>query len=340
MAGRAFPPEIAVYDLSETERRGLATELAGWRRYHELDEAQRVAETQLAAVRILPDSIVRFLWDFRSTERFPGIVLTGYPVDDIAIGPTPGHWSAQPDPCSTGREELLFLLVGAMLGEVFSWSTLQQGHLVQNVLPMAGDEQEQSGHGSKALLEWHTEDGFHPYRCDYLGLMCLRNPDNVPTTFASITTVRLPPEAADLLAQPLYLIRPDNEHLRNAGDAADLATSVAAISANPAPTPVIFGSMQDPYLRIDPYFMTPVPGRPDAARALRLLIDELDGGLADLVLLPGDVCFIDNYRAVHGRRRFSARYDGRDRWLKKIIVTRDLRKSRSIRLTAGSRVLA
>lgn len=340
MAGRSFPPEIAVYNLGETDRRSLVAELGDWQRYHELDEAQRVAEAQLAAARTLPDGVLRFLWDFRVAERFPGVVLTGYPVDETAIGPTPGHWSAQPDPCSTSREELFLLLTGSVLGEVFSWSTLQEGHLVQNVLPIAGDEEEQSGHGSEAHLEWHTEDGFHPCRCDYLGLMCLRNLDNVPTTFASVVTVTLPPEIRDLLAQPLYLIQPDNEHLRNIHDTASaLGTSVQEISVNPAPTPVIFGSLLDPYLRIDPYFMTPVPGRPDAARALRFLIDKLDGNLRDLVLLPGDVCFIDNYRAVHGRRRFTARYDGSDRWLKKIIITRDLRKSRSIRPSAASRVL-
>ena len=53
----------------------------------------------------------------------------------------------------------------------------------------------------------------------------------------------------------------------------------------------------------------------------------------------GDFAFIDNYQAVHGRKPFRARYDGRDRWLKRINVVRDLRKSRESRLSAASRVL-
>jgi Fe(II)/alpha-ketoglutarate-dependent arginine beta-hydroxylase len=338
MAERTFPSGIAVYSLSEAERGSVTAALATRHSYYELDEPQRVAEAQFSATKILPGTLTRFLSDFKSAEPCSAVVLTGCPVDDSAIGPTPSHWADQPDPCSTRREELFFLLAGSVLGEIFSWSTLQEGHLVQDVLPIPGDEKEQSGHGSDALLEWHTEDGFHPYRCDYLGLMCLRNYDAVPTTFATISAVDLPGELKELLAQPLYLIRPDNEHLRSAG-ADSAGTSVHKFFTNPDPTPVIFGDLADPYLRIDPYFMASVPGRPDAACALKFLVEKLDENLQDLVLLPGDVCFMDNYRAVHGRRRFRARYNGTDRWLKKIIITRDLRKSRSIRSSATSRVL-
>ncbi len=61
--------------------------------------------------------------------------------------------------------------------------------------------------------------------------------------------------------------------------------------------------------------------------------------LTDVVLEAGEICFIDNYRAVHGRRPFEARYDGTDRWLKRLIITRDLRKSRRRRPTGTSRFL-
>jgi alpha-ketoglutarate-dependent taurine dioxygenase len=57
------------------------------------------------------------------------------------------------------------------------------------------------------------------------------------------------------------------------------------------------------------------------------------------VLEPGDVCFIDNFKAVHGRRAFKARYDGHDRWLKRVNITRDLRKSRAEREAPTSRVI-
>jgi alpha-ketoglutarate-dependent taurine dioxygenase len=59
--------------------------------------------------------------------------------------------------------------------------------------------------------------------------------------------------------------------------------------------------------------------------------------LQDFVLKPGDFVFIDNYRTVHGRRPFKARYNGYDRWLKRINITKDLRKSRDARLASTER---
>lgn len=61
--------------------------------------------------------------------------------------------------------------------------------------------------------------------------------------------------------------------------------------------------------------------------------------MRDIILQPGDCCFIDNYRAVHGRKPFTANYDGYDRWLKRLNITRDLRKSQKMRAKPLSRVI-
>ena len=37
-------------------------------------------------------------------------------------------------------------------------------------------------------------------------------------------------------------------------------------------------------------------------------------------LAPGDIAIVDNDVAVHARRSFRARYDGTDRWLKRVLV--------------------
>jgi enduracididine beta-hydroxylase len=64
-----------------------------------------------------------------------------------------------------------------------------------------------------------------------------------------------------------------------------------------------------------------------------------DEVIGDCVLEAGDFCFIDNYQAVHGRKPFEARFDGTDRWMKRINVVRDLRRSRDARRSAASRVI-
>jgi L-asparagine oxygenase len=50
-----------------------------------------------------------------------------------------------------------------------------------------------------------------------------------------------------------------------------------------------------------------------------------------LILEPGDLAFVDNRLALHGRTGFTPRYDGRDRWLQRIFVHRDFRRSWELR---------
>ncbi|HYU32542.1 MAG TPA: hypothetical protein VEW48_10300 [Thermoanaerobaculia bacterium] len=94
-----------------------------------------------------------------------------------------------------------------------------------------------------------------------------------------------------------------------------------------------------PYCRLDPYFMDP-PEDPAAREAFDKLIRLIDSQIGDLMLDVGEICFIDNFKAVHGRRPFKARYDGTDRWLKRINITRDLRRSRTARPAPEARQLA
>jgi alpha-ketoglutarate-dependent taurine dioxygenase len=58
-----------------------------------------------------------------------------------------------------------------------------------------------------------------------------------------------------------------------------------------------------------------------------------------LCLQSGDFWFLDNFRVVHGRKPFKARHDGSDRWLKRVNVSCDQRKSRAARLPGPSRLI-
>ena len=63
-----------------------------------------------------------------------------------------------------------------------------------------------------------------------------------------------------------------------------------------------------------------------ATAALDHLMAELQRVARDVVVDPGTLLVFDNYAAVHGRRSFRCRHDGTDRWLKKLLVRRDLRR--------------
>jgi alpha-ketoglutarate-dependent taurine dioxygenase len=82
------------------------------------------------------------------------------------------------------------------------------------------------------------------------------------------------------------------------------------------------------------------PDTEEARSAMNYLIQAIDKNLTRVALLPGECLFIDNYKAVHGRSSFKARFDGTDRWLKRINITSDLRKSRDVREAPASRVIA
>lgn len=290
-------------------------------------------------VAALPDGLRRFLHEFRSGESTAAALVHGLPVDDTQIGPTPADWRTAAASGQGWREECFLALVAMAMGEPFTWSTLQGGRMIQNVLPMQGEESEQSGHG-QVLLEWHTEDGFHPNRCDYLMLFGARNHTGVPTTLASVQDVELSDERREILSQERFHILPDDEHLHQLAavdpDHPGLAR-MRELRDNPRPVAVLFGAPDDPYLRIDPYFMRCAEGDQPAELALKELIAELDAAQQDVVVGQGSLLIVDNFRAVHGRRAFKARFDGTDRWLKKIVVSRDLRASRGLRASSSSR---
>lgn len=334
-------------EISELDR--LLSELTS--RFDSVEDPEFLQESALISHE-LPRRVKANLLDFKNREPESGVfVLSGIPLDEQRIGPTPERWDQRSTPSPTLREEMMLVLSGALLGDAIAWSTQQNGYLVHDILPMKGMEQEQLGFGSEQPLWWHTEDAFHPYRGDYIGMLCLRNPDKVPTTICSIADCHLDPEDAKLLFEACYPITPDESHLpknrgngngnghRNDDDVLSSYERIQEQFLKPQEIAVLFGDPSSPYLRLDPYFMKPVVGNPRAQEAFERLTREVDANLKEVALQPGDICFIDNYRAVHGRKPFKARYDGNDRWLKRVNVVRDLRKSRASRSSSMCRVL-
>jgi Fe(II)/alpha-ketoglutarate-dependent arginine beta-hydroxylase len=334
---------ITLSDEENVSIIGLVNDLAA--RYQSAENPDFLLNA-LVFAHDLPVRVRQILNEFRLFEPPGGLCrIKGYVIDDRNIGPTPSHWKERQKNCLPRKEEMLLVLLGSMLGDVIAWSTQQDGAVVHDIAPVKDHEYEQLGSGSAEELTWHTEDAFHPFRGDYLGMMCLRNPDRVPTTFAALDISDLDESTTALLFQPHYTIRPDKSHLRkNRVDAVDGGPLESAhdrideMNTRPEKIPVLFGSPDSPYCRLDPYFMDP-PEFPEAREALDRLIRHINSRLKDLVLEPGEFCFIDNFKAVHGRRPFKARFDGTDRWLKRVNITRNLRLSRIARLSPESRLL-
>jgi L-asparagine oxygenase len=317
--------ELPTFTLTDADRTEVDHLLDGVRWPDDADRADLLAHR-------LPERLQGFLIDFRHTEPAGGCILTGYRVPADRVGPTPLRWQDAAPAGTARREEAYLALLGAALGDLFAFRTLQDGRLVQDLLPTPGQEQTKSGNSSRSVLDLHTEDAFHPYRCDYLGLLCLRNDDKVPTSYAELRPDAIDEGHRRVLGQPRFLVKPDETHL--VGKPGRLPAWLVD-----QPVPLLFGGPDLPYLRFDDFFAEPLPGDQEAAAAMTALSEALAKAEQDALLAPGDVLFIDNYRAVHGRRPFTARYDGTDRWLKRISVSRDLRRSRDARADAAAQVI-
>ncbi|WP_454195198.1 TauD/TfdA family dioxygenase [Nocardia sp. Marseille-Q1738] len=244
-------------------------------------------------------------------------IVSRLPLADNEFGPTPpswreaARWSADPATRAHSFEfDLVMLLLARSAGEPFGWQGQQDGRLVNNIVPAAGHEHEQSGASSKTLLTPHTEDAFHPRRANLLMLACVRNPDLVGTTVSSVRRVELSTEQRELLSTPTLPILPDVSY--GAGHERYSAPAIPTLWSPDGPARQT--------MRYDPAYTPLEDADPEFRAAYERLTAELERVCVTAVLTPGELLLVDNDVAVHGRVPFTARYDGTDRWLKRVNV--------------------
>jgi Fe(II)/alpha-ketoglutarate-dependent arginine beta-hydroxylase len=321
-------------------------ELAG--AYDTIEDADLVRRAPVLA-RTLPSHLLEFLEEFRIGEPSALCVISGLDVDEQRLGPTPPHWRDSQYNSPAFPLEIFFLLCGSRLGDTFGWATQQDGRIMHDVLPIKGHEHYEIGSNSLQHLSWHTEDAFHPCRGDYVALMCLKNPDAAATVVCDATDLDWSTLDVEALFEPVFTQLPDNSHRPETGQPTGdpqvdrlRARSFALIQSwneNPVQRPVLFGDRQNPYMALDPYHMKTDGWSGRSLRAFHGLCDQIEAYMQDVVLRPGDCVFIDNFRAVHGRKSFRPRYDGSDRWLKRLNITRNIRGSRAWRCSADDRII-
>jgi L-asparagine oxygenase len=309
--GATWLGEVALSGAEQARLTSVVRELAD--RYGSADNPQLLRDVRYLGYH-LPPALREALSGLRYEESIAGLVVRGSPVTERP-GPTPVRYG---EGTGTTAHDLWLLLVAGQLGDPVCWSVWQDGRLVNDILPMPGEEDAQTGLGSEAELEFHVEEALYDNRCDVLALSCLRNNDRVPTTVASVDCLDLASLDLEVLFQPRFRIGGDDMYRDR---------------------PVLFGSADSPYLRLDPPYMRALPGDDRAAQALAVLCQGLAGGMVDVVLNAGDLLLLDNYRAVHGRRAFQGRYDGTDRWLRRCTTIRDMRLTRSMRDGPDGRVI-
>lgn len=300
---RSAREDVAVVELSGAERNQVARlcrELAA--EGHRPDDSGTLLELT-ARSGDMPPRVLRAVTDARLADRTGILVIRGNEIRDAELGPTPIGWVAADTPASRPYA-LMALLYGAILGDAISWDTQQAGRVVTDVVPALGMESSLISSSSTRELSWHTEDAFSPHRADWVGLLCLRNPQLVPTTVSSVDAQTLPNNVKEVLGQARFRVLPDTAH------------GIEMRSSRLEPVAVLSERGSVVEIRVDRDFTEAIPGDSPAEQALAWLVEHLDQNLADLVLQPGDMAFLNNRVVVHGRRPFTPTYRANERWVK------------------------
>jgi L-asparagine oxygenase len=246
-------------------------------------------------------------------------LLRNLPVGAEHLPPTPMVAESVERQATLGAS--VIALISLQLGEIVAFRNEKAGALVQNVVPVPGQEKQQSNAGSTPL-EMHIENAFHPNRPDFVALLCVRN-DPGRQAELQLASVRralatLPHHTRTVLGEVRFITNPPPSFGSAAGG---------------SPHAVLTGDFDDPDVRID--FNSSEPLDSEAREAVKCLRDSLASVARPLQLEPGDLAIIDNRITLHGRSFFEPRYDGSDRWLHRTFIHLDHRRSRALRPAGG-----
>lgn len=279
----------------------------------------------------LPDRLKDAIREFREHgSPGGGLLIHGLPVFDIP--PTPSSPGVGTGPTLTAAGVLG--IVAAQLGDQIGYSPELGGRIIQDVVPVRGAEDTQQSVSSTTELYTHIELAFAPddARADWIVLFCLRSDhDGVAgTTLSPVGEMLglLGEETLRVLSQPRFRTTVDQSFLRGLG-----ATRPIWVG----PIRVLSEDSLGPRLRAD--FAETAGIDPGAQEALTRLRAAAETVATAIVLRSGDLLSVDNARATHGRMPFAPRYDGRDRWLLRTSVVRDLAASARYRSPGNGRVI-
>ncbi|MFD7617909.1 clavaminate synthase Cs1 [Streptomyces sp. NPDC059802] len=270
----------------------------------------------------LPQELRDGLDDFNANGNLDGyLLLRGLPVEpDDELPPTPTS-SPSPEDRRLLNMEAMLCVVGGALGLLTAYD---QGYgnrrsiTVLHELYPTPEAHPLSGGTSKTQLEFHTDLSHHAHQPNYILLSCSRG-DHEGKAATLVGSIR---KALPLLSDEV------RDHLfdrvfKRQFDAADRE---AMAHVKP-----LYGAKDDPYVSFNRSFLAAETPQDLAA------LDALSAALAEVtepvLLTRGDLLIIDNFRIAHGRAPFTARWDGKDRWLHRAYVRTD----RNGQLSGGER---
>lgn len=238
-------------------------------------------------------------------------------VPDLPPTPLGGSWTRT----TAGHfSELIMVAFSTELGHPLSYADQRDGAVFHDIYPTRANAAKVSSQSHKVGLGFHSEMFFHPIPPAFLLLHCLR-PD---PTRAALTGV------ADLATIEKYLSAADCAALRQPAYALDLARLHGSytyrgdpITEDDArPCLAIISPADSAKFRFEPALTTATTQA--GHQALLNAEHAAEATAMHGTLQEGSLLIVDNRRSAHSRSSFPARYDGSDRWLRRMMVAGDL----------------
>ncbi|WP_326770462.1 TauD/TfdA family dioxygenase (plasmid) [Streptomyces sp. NBC_01591] len=284
----------------------------------------------------LPTPTLQQLLDFGRHSDTPGVgYVRNAPVDPW-LPDTPRDGGPCPDKSTFVAEGVLLGLSG-LLGEPVGFATEKNGQLVHDVVPVPGGAMTQTNQGSSVFLNFHNdivhdESGRYDLAGpDFLVLSCLRadHEEIAGTYYADARDIcrALDPATLEILRSPLFRMNAPGSYVREVAGGGEVLSD---------PVPMISGPESCPEVSAAANGIRALDGR--ARAALDRLQEACREVAHEVFLRPGQALLINNRKGLHARSSFTARYDGRDRWLQRTYVRRSQWTIRH-RATPGSRRL-
>lgn len=204
--------------------------------------------------------------------------------------------------------EAVLGVISVLFGTLYTIQGKGSGRHIHNIYPVLGDEYTQLGTGSKANLDWHVEEAFHPRRPTWLALFCIRGDSSVVTKLARARDLHLSPHFESILRQPRFKLLIDETY--SGQSLPPFVTSA-----------VLDGPASNPTIVLDPAYT--IFEHEDEAQAVAEVIHAAEQAHEKVVLVEGDLLIFNNHRVIHGRNAFVPRMDGTDRWVKRAFILQD-----------------
>lgn len=271
-----------------------------------------------------PRRLRTHFYEFRTRQGSHALCVRGDAPSDLDIGATPDKHAPPGQIETISRYDAIHFMFATLLGEPFGWTTIQSGYVFNDVIPIKSHAALPASSGYSNDFGLHTEDAFHEAAGDYLGLMCLRNPDSTTTPLAGFEPADVPIALYATLFEPRYIV------------GANVAHDVDTVTGRSA---ILFGNPAFPYFRINLNATAAQPGDTVASEALDHLRAALMRNATAVAFAPGEFWYLDNLRLAHGRDAYTPRFDSRDRWLRRLYVGSGFRYTTALRDSADGRTL-